>query len=289
MEKMWDPSRLSDKNLFYPKRTTIASFPGGKSDKRKHLPLYLSIPNQIDYFVEPFAGLANVFIVLSPRISRVWLNDKDPEIFALLSCLNESSQLVQLIELVKSIEPIEKDDYYHWKESTPSTILDRAMRRLIILNCSPNGAGGGYSREKAHRKWYQNKPVIWQTIHEIFCEKEVQITNLDFQDVITSLDRDDVEDKCFLYLDPPYHNVAQKGSLYGKLFNLIDINILKTLLTRLSIHWLLSNRDSPTVRDIFNSFHLLSYNTYNDMNNTQKNNPELLISNQPLKKDKQIK
>ncbi|MHA1975406.1 MAG: DNA adenine methylase [Candidatus Hodarchaeales archaeon] len=282
MEKILDFSSFSNKELFYPKRTTIASYPGGKSDKKKHLPLYLSIPKSIDYLIEPFAGLANVFITISPRVSRVWLNDKDPEIYSLLNCINDPILLHQLTEYVKSLEPIEKDSYYHWKQLVPSKTLDRAMRRLVILNCSPNGAGGGYSKEKAHRKWYRNKPLIWQEIHQILSEKEVRITNLDYKEVLSTLTQIESTDNSFLYLDPPYYNVAQKGSLYGKKFNQIDIVSLRTLLAPVTIHWLLSNRDSPDVRDIFSQFHLFGYNTYNDMNNTKKSNPELLVSNQPL-------
>jgi DNA adenine methylase len=282
VEKRFDNSTLSDEQLFFPNRTTIASFPGGKSDKKKHLPLYLSIPKKIHYFVEPFAGLGNVFITISPRVSQVWLNDKDPEIFALLSCLNDFSLLEKLIEFVKSLEPIEKDDYYQWKESNPATTLERAIRRLVILNCSPNGAGGGYSNAKAHRKWYENKPSIWHIIHRIFQEKRVKITNFGYEDIIGSLSRNEETNGSFLYLDPPYYDVAQKGSLYGKKFNQIDIYLLKELLSDLSLHWLLSNRDTPTVREVFSQFHILGYNTYNDMNNTRNKNPELLISNKPL-------
>ena len=82
---------IKDEKLFYPKRTTIASFPGGKSDRKKHAPLYKSFPARIPYLIEPFAGLANVFITISPRISRAWLNDKDPEIYSLLVCLKDQS------------------------------------------------------------------------------------------------------------------------------------------------------------------------------------------------------
>ncbi len=273
---------IRDERLFYPKRTTIASFPGGKSDRKKHLPLYNSLPKKIPYLIEPFAGLANVFITISPRVSHVWLNDKDPEIFSLLSCLNDPSLLPELIETIKSLEPVERSDYYHWKHLAPTNIMDRTIRRLIILNCSPNGAGGGYSSEKAHRKWYQNKPPIWQTLHQLFQEKKVRITNWDYEEVLGSLSQDTEIKECFVYLDPPYYDVAEKGALYGKKYNQIDIERLKTFLSALPMQWLLSNRDSPIVRDIFKEYYLLRYNTYNDMNNTRNNNPELLISNYSL-------
>lgn len=273
---------LMDKSLFLTSRTTIASYPGGKSDRRKHSPLFLSVPDKIPFLVEPFAGLGNFFLVVSPRVSRVWLNDKDPEIYAILHCIQHSDLLLQLVEWVKSIESIERDDYYEWKSSSPTHLLERAVRRLVILNCSPNGAGGGYSLEKAHRKWYQNKPRIWKKIHDIFFQKQVRITDWDYSKVLSTLDENDDPQSSFCYLDPPYIDVAKRGNLYGKSFNMIDWEALKHSLEELHCHWVLSNRDNHKIHQIFSEYTILRYNSYNDMNNTQLNNPEMVISNRPF-------
>jgi len=270
------------KTLFYPKRTTIASFPGGKSDRKKHQSLYRSVPQKISYLVEPFAGLANFFIVISPRVSHVWLNDKDPEIYSLLQCLNDLTSLEELIEMVKSLEPVEKDDYYEWKETNPKQSVSLAVRRLVLLNCSVNGAGGGYSTEKAHRKWYQNKPKIWNEIHLLLTKKKAKITNMDYSEVFEQIRKSPSQKGSFIYLDPPYDSVARQGRLYGKDYNLVDWKQLKNDLNDLNTHWILSNRDTPDVRRIFSDFHQFGYNTYNDMNNTPNKNPELLISNRLL-------
>ncbi|MCK4847959.1 MAG: DNA adenine methylase, partial [Candidatus Heimdallarchaeota archaeon] len=236
------------KTLFYPKRTTIASFPGGKSDRKKHQSLYRSIPRKISYLVEPFAGLANFFIVISPRVSHVWLNDKDPEIYSLLRCLNDLTLLEELIEMVKSLEPVEKDDYYEWKGTDPSSkTIIQAVRRLVILNCSVNGAGGGYSTEKAFRKWYRNKPKIWNEIHQLFTKKQVKITNMDYSKVFEIIRKSPMQKGSFIYLDPPYDSVAQQGRLYGKDYNLVDWKQLKSDLTGVNTPWILSNRDTPEI------------------------------------------
>ncbi len=281
--KSTSSSQLMDENLFYPKRITIASYPGGKSNRNKHHPLYMAVPKKIDYLIEPFAGLANFFLTISPRVTRVWLNDKDPEIYSLLLCMQELTLLQELIELIQSVEPIERADYYQWKQSSPSSLLELAARRLIILNCSPNGAGGGYSTEKAHRKWYQNKPKVWKSIHQIFQNKKTKITNIDYREVLQGLNELENQEDTFLYLDPPYHNVAKRGNLYGREYNQINLQKLKDELSVDSFPWILSNRDTPEVRSLFQKYHKLGYNTYNDMNNTRNKNPELLISNRPLK------
>ncbi|MHA2174261.1 MAG: DNA adenine methylase [Candidatus Hodarchaeales archaeon] len=273
---------LADDKLFLKSRITIASYPGGKSDRKKHFPLYLSTPKKINQLIEPFAGLGNFFSVVSPRVSSVWLNDKDPEIYAILSCILDNNLLLKLIETVKSIEPVTRDDYYEWKAANPSEILQKAIRRLVILNCSPNGAGGGYSKEKANRKWYQNKAKSWLTLHHLFVEKKVRLSNWDYLEVLQSINGNVSFDNVFVYLDPPYYNVAKRGNLYGKNFNEIDLAKLLEILSSLSVHWILSNRDTPEIRKKFSAFHQIAYNTYNDMNNTRSNNPELLISNEPL-------
>ncbi|MFW9853680.1 MAG: DNA adenine methylase [Candidatus Thorarchaeota archaeon] len=273
---------LMDQSLFLTSRKTIASYPGGKSDRRKHSTLFLSVPDRIPYLIEPFAGLANFFLVLSPRVSRAWLNDKDPEIFSILKSIQDPYLLSKLIDQVKSIEPIERDDYYAWKSSTPDEILERAIKRLIVLNCSPNGAGGGYSREKAHRNWYRSKPPVWRFIHKIFREKEVRITNWDYSKVLTALADGLRPRSSFCYLDPPYIEVAKSGNLYGKLYNIVDWGLLKFHLNQVQCHWILSNRDDARIHELFTGYHILQYNTYNDMNNTLGNNPEMLVSNLPF-------
>ncbi|MHA1971520.1 MAG: DNA adenine methylase [Candidatus Hodarchaeales archaeon] len=275
--------------MFLEKRTTIASFPGGKSDKNKHYPLFSNIPKNIELLIEPFVGLANFFIVISPRVKTAWLNDKDPEIFALLKCIKEPELLAELIEYVISLEPVERDDYYHWKKIKPNNLIESAVKRLVILNCSPNGAGGGYSKEKAHRKWYRNKPIIWRKIHKIFKEKQIDITNMDYSEVLSEVLSAERLLKPFIYLDPPYFYVARKSSLYGHDYNVIDWLKLKRELKQLDkYHWILSNRDCLEMRSLFSEFYLLRYNTYNDMNNTLNNNPELLISNKPLFEKKRL-
>ncbi len=278
---IFDKEKIIDEKLFLQQRITIASYPGGKSDKKKHIPLFLATPPKIFYLIEPFAGLANFFLVISPRVSKVWLNDKDPEVFALLRCMNEENLLTELIEYVQSINPVEREDYYEWKAKKPVGEIEKAIRKLVILNCSPNGAGGGYSSAKAHRKWYMNKPKVWEKIHSIFIKKVDKITKLDYFAILEQAMNLDSK-KTFIYLDPPYYDVAKKGKLYGTGLNVIEWAKFRESLQRINIPFILSNRDMKETREEFNSFYLHYYNTYNDMNNTQNKNPELMISNRPF-------
>jgi DNA adenine methylase len=258
-------------------RMTIASYPGGKSGK-KHLPLYSVIPTRIDMLIEPFSGLANFYFTISSRVRLAWLNDKDKDVYSLLKCIQKPFLLTKLIDWVQRINPIDRDDYYHWKRKKPTDIVERAVRLLIILNCSPNGAGGGYSKEKAHRKWYENKPKIW-SYHSHLLQK-TSISNLDYKKVLKEISKKDGKN-IFIYLDPPYFKVAKKGHLYRN-HNTINWQEFKKILGSFECHWLVSTRDCPEMQELFLEFYIHSYNTYNDMNNTKNGNPELLVSNKPL-------
>jgi site-specific DNA-adenine methylase len=266
-------------------KLTIASYPGAKNNTNKHKSLFCSVPPKIPFLIEPFCGLANFFIRVSPKVEQAWLNDKDPEIFALLKCIQDSDLLKELNEYISVLPLIERDDYYQWKKRVSCSLLEQAIKRLIILNCSPNGAGGGYSFEKAHSNWYVTKPDKLRLINKIFNRKPVEITNLDYSEVFKQQTTIVTAKEVFWYLDPPYYDTAKKGNLYGKGMNNIDWPTLKSYLGELSDFWVLSNRDSLTIRDLFSEFFMLSYTTYHNPNNTFKRNTELIISNYPIKPD----
>ncbi|MFX0172014.1 MAG: DNA adenine methylase [Candidatus Hodarchaeota archaeon] len=277
MGRVHNFSYLNVPGISLSSRKTIASFPGGKSGK-KHLPLYNVVPQKIDRLIEPFAGLANFFFTISPQVNFAWLNDKDPHVFSLLKSIKEPSYLKELITSINAINPVEKEDYYCWKQKKSTNIIEQAVKLLVILNCSPNGAGGGYSYQKAHRKWYQNKPKVWYQLSEKL--QKVRITNWDYKEVLNEILENQFEND-FIYLDPPYFKVAERGNLYPK-FNSIYWDELKNLIKPIRCHWLMSNRDCLETREMFKNYFLFSYNTYNDMNNTKNGNPELLVSNKPL-------
>ncbi len=270
-------------NMRLPSKLTIASYPGAKNNTKKHRSLFSLVPPRIPFLIEPFTGLANFFIRISPQVEQAWLNDKDQEIFALLKCIQDSDLLKELNEYINVLPFVEREDYYQWKKKVSTSLLEQAIKRLIILNCSPNGAGGGYSFEKAHSNWYITKPDKLRLINRIFNRKSVNITNLDYSEVFKQQATTMTDQDPFWYLDPPYYDSTKKGNLYGKGMNNIDWPTLKSYLGELSDLWILSNRDSIFIRDLFAEFYMYSYITYSGPNNTFRRNTELIISNYPIK------
>jgi site-specific DNA-adenine methylase len=270
-------------NMQLSSKLTIASYPGAKNNTNKHKALFGLVPCKVPFLIEPFCGLANFFIRISPKVEQAWLNDKDPEIFALLKCIQDSDLLTELNEYISGLPLIEREDYYQWKKKVSSSLLEQAIKRLIILNCSPNGAGGGYCFEKAHSNWYSTKANKLKLIHKILNRRPVKITNLDYSEVFKQLSTTMSDQKLFWYLDPPYCDITKKRNLYGKGMNNIDWLTLKSYLGELSDLWVLSNRDSLAMRDLFSEFFMFSYITYCDPNNTFRRNIELIISNYPIK------
>jgi len=266
-----------------PSRLTIASYPGAKNNTKKHWPLFGLVPPRIPFLIEPFTGLANFFIRISSQVEQAWLNDKDPEIYALLKCIQDSDLLKDLNEYISVLPFIEREDYYQWKKKVSTSLLEQAIKRLIILNCSPNGAGGGYSFEKAHSNWYNTKPDKLRLINKIFNRKKVEITNLDYSDVFKRQATSIIDLESVWYLDPPYYDSTKKGNLYGKGMNNIDWTTLKTYLGELSDLWILSNRDSIFIQDLFSEFFMYSYITYSGPNSASQRKIEIIISNYPIK------
>ncbi len=275
---------LSDSSLYLRERVSLGSYPGGKSDKQKHRLLYEVTPHKITTMVEPFAGLVSYTIINSPKISHAIVNDIDPEVVAFLRCIKDKDLLFQLKEKVSQIYPVMKEEYYEWKDRKPTDKIELAIRRVVFQNCSFSGAGGGYSRDKATRKWHINRPKQWERVHQLFMKLDIEIFNENFSSFIDRIiERNSaglLGNLPFVYLDPPYYKVAEGGDLYN--YNSIDLNELihaLKLLDDSDIHWIMSNRDHPHVEKFFSEYYQLRYNTYNDMGNKQDSNPELIISN----------
>ncbi len=269
-------------NMQIPSKLTIASYPGAKSNTKKYWALFGSIPPEIPFLIEPFTGLANFFIQVSPKAKEAWLNDKDPEIFALLKCIQDADLLEELNEYIRILPLITREDYFQWKQKRPTSLLERAIKKLIILSCSPNGAGGGYSIKKAHSNWQINKPDKMRSIHKILNRYPVEITNLDYSEVFKRSASILTDQEVMWYLDPPYFDTSKKGNLYGKGMNNIDWRTLKSYLDDITNLWILSNRDSPTIQDFFSEYYVYSYIISSNMKNTVQRNTELLISNYPI-------
>jgi DNA adenine methylase len=83
----------------------------------------------------------------------------------------------------------------------------------------------------------------------------VQIYNEDYSEILNKLDN-----KCFVYLDPPYHPVSESSNFTGYVqggWNIYDQIRLKEacdLLTDKGIKFLLSNSFSPEILDLYNGY-----------------------------------
>jgi DNA adenine methylase len=109
---------------------------------------------------------------------------------------------------------------------------------------------------------------------------DIQITNLDFEEVINEDGKN-----VFIFLDPPYYS-ATKSALYGKNGsmhkNFNHIRFAETM-KKCKHKWLITYDDSEYIRELFQFANVFSWNlTYGMRNVTEasdQNGKELFISN----------
>ena len=138
-----------------------------------------------------------------------------------------------------------------------------------------NSPAWGYETGKS------SPPKNWINFIELAGKKltNVNITNLDFQDVICEQPQGN---QVLIYLDPPYYHADQKRA-YTKPFTLKDHLRLCELLKGTNYLFCLSYDDCEEIRNLYSWAEIYGcnwlYNTANVKGNNRKKGNELLITN----------
>jgi DNA adenine methylase len=168
-----------------------------------------------------------------------------------------------------------KEFYYKVRSTVPSGPLDKAARFLYL-----NGVSWNHLWRENSKTGAMNVP--WgDRRFKGFSQKELaeistilqgaSISNRDFRDVISAAREGD-----FVYLDPPYLPVfsspetekeptAKFNKYTSKTFELSDLIDLAKLcaeLTSRGVNWIMSNRDTQIVRDLFPECEIISFRTH---------------------------
>ena len=101
-----------------------------------------------------------------------------------------------------------------------------------------------------------NAPVI-KAVSKFLNKEDIQILNGDYEAALTTVDT-----KSFVYLDPPYHPIAQSSNFTGYIqggWNAeeqIRLRDICNKLTQNGIKFLLSNSDCPFIREIYIDYNI---------------------------------
>lgn len=256
-----------------PVRKPFIRWVGGKT---RLLPRILPhVPERIENYFEPFLGGGAVFIACRSRIvGTAHLADLNHHLVsAWIALRDRPNDLKPLLDWYH--ERDSKEFYYEVRASQPETDLEKAARFLYLNGVSwnhlwrENSKTGAMNAPWGDRKF---KNLSQPELTNIACLlRGAEIKSCDFRELIHSAKEGD-----FVYLDPPYLPVFSKPDIEkeptakfnkytAKTFEIADLVDLAKACDELSkkgVNWIMSNRDTEGVRDLFSKHELVSFTAH---------------------------
>lgn len=249
---------------------------GGKS---RLLPQILPhVPALIQNYFEPFLGGGAMFLAVNGRVQkRSHLADLNDHLAAAwLAMRDYQDELRPLLDWYK--ERDSKEFYYEVRATVPDGLLPRAARFLYLNAVSwnhlwrENSKTGAMNVPWGDREFKGVDEATFQSIGLALGQADIQVA--DFRDVLKAVQPGD-----FVYLDPPYlpmytrpdveKEPTSKFNKYtAKTFELSDLEDLAHICSRFSdagIGWVMSNRDTDYVRELFAGAHVVSFTTHRSL------------------------
>lgn len=247
---------------------------GGKS---RLLPRILPhVPTKINNYYEPFLGGGAVFLACANRIQgRATLADLNEHLIAAwIAVKDHQSELRPLLEWYQKNDS--KELYYEIRATKASSnVVERGARFLYLNGVSWNHLWRENSRTGAMNvPWGDRR---FRGIDEPTMDavgkalKNADIVAGDFRSVLDTAVPGD-----FVYLDPPYlplfsnpevekEPTAKFNKYTAKTFEMPDLIELAercTDLSRKGVNWVMSNRDTESVRALFPGAEIIRFTTH---------------------------
>ncbi len=256
-----------------PTRKPFVRWAGGKA---RLLPRILPyVPVKIQNYYEPFLGGGAVFLACKPRVAgKAYLSDLNDHLVSAWTALRDSfSELKPLLD--RYLENDGKEFYYKVRATAPENRLEKAARFLYLNGVSwnhlwrENSKTGAMNVPWGDRKFKSFSERELAEIAAIL--QDVSITQSDFREVLSQARSGD-----FVYLDPPYLPIfsrpevereptAKFNKYTAKTFELEDLIELSELCAGLSdrgVNWIMSNRDTEGVRELFKGYEIISFTAH---------------------------
>lgn len=250
---------------------------GGKS---RLLPRILPhVPTSIKNYYEPFLGGGAVFLACAARVSgRSHLADLNEHLVAAWVAMKDhQSELRPLLDWY--LKNDSKEFYYEVRSTpTPSCSVEKAARFLYLNGVSwnhlwrENSRTGAMNAPWGDRRFKGIDDITMKTVGAILAK--ANIVSADFRAVLEGATRGD-----FIYLDPPYLPVftrsdvekeptAKFNKYTAKTFEMSDLIELAEACTELSrrgVRWVMSNRDTESVRSLFPDAEIVRFTTHRSL------------------------
>lgn len=249
---------------------------GGKS---RLLPRILPhVPNRIKNYYEPFLGGGAVFLASASRVSgHSYLADLNEHLAAAwIAMRDHQAELKPLLNWYLARDS--KEFYYAVRATVPNSLIEKAARFLYLNGVSwnhlwrENSQTGAMNVPWGDRKFRPVDDATMTSIGSLL--RRADITAGDFREVLNGASRGD-----FVYLDPPYLPVfsrpdvekeptAKFNKYTAKTFELPDLIELAEIcanLSRAGVNWVMSNRDTESVRELFPRAEIIRFTTHRSL------------------------
>lgn len=257
---------------------------GGKTRLRPKIIPY--VPESIRNYHEPFLGGGAIFLAIRQRIAgRANLADLNGHLVnAWLAVRDNQADLRAL--LTEHQKRDSKDYYYEVRAQVPTAPIEQAARFLYLNATSwnhlwrENSKTGAMNVPWGDRQFREFDEETWKLLGNTLTIADIRTE--DFRDALARVQPGD-----FVYLDPPYLPVwtdrdekepTSKFNKYtAKVFGQKDLEDLSELcegLTRRGVRWVMSNRDTAGVREMFPSAEVVRFTTNRSVAAQNKRNVE---------------
>lgn len=223
------------------------------------------VPEAFNNYHEPFLGGGAMFFAARDRMAgSAYLSDLNQELVNVWCVVRDSpDDLAAALEWYKCQDS--KEFFYCVRKLEPNNSLERAARFVYLNQTAWNGLW------RVNRWGHFNVPWGQRSFRgfTLLALRELQASLIDIQinleDFRDALER--VRPGDFVYLDPPYLPLSDtsKFHLYTeKRFREPDLRDLAAIcraLTEEGVYWVMSNRDTPLIRDLFGHANIQSLTT----------------------------
>lgn len=246
---------------------------GGKS---RLLPRILPhVPIDVRDYYEPFLGGGAVFLACASRVSgRSHLADLNEHLVAAWVAMRDhQSELRPLLDWYLANDS--KEFFYEVRSAIPVGLVEKAARFLYLNGVSwnhlwrENSRTGAMNAPWGDRAFKSMSDATMRSIGEVLARAD--IVAADFREVLRHAVRGD-----FVYLDPPYlplftrpdlekEPTAKFNKYTAKTFEMSDLVELADIcvdLSRRGVRWVMSNRDTASVRDLFPFAEVVRFTTH---------------------------
>lgn len=233
-------------------------YPGGKAKVGNFLKLVL-VKNRLvgSEYVEPYAGGASVALSLlfEEYASHIHINDLNPGVFAFWSAVLEQGK--ELRELILKT-PVTIDEWHRQRSiyrDSSSVGLELAFSTFFLNRTNRSGiiSGGVIGGLEQTGPWkidarYNREELAHRIAKVARFRSRISLTNLDAAQLLKDwLEPSDV--RALIYLDPPYFSSGNR--LYDNYYEVIDHEVIASLVVQLSHPWLVSYDAAPEIIEMY--------------------------------------